>query len=144
MIALIITLRSYMQLNELIPIKPSCELLLHIQLLGVKLSEFAVELVEPTDQVLEVFSQHPHEEHLHIVVDFPPPGEFELNALVYQMLTMHIIQSLDLPFISGECEYLVALTVTDCFFHFTIPNITNLNTANIYSVLHCDSHASGI
>ena len=55
-----------MQLNELIPIKPSCELLLHIQLLGVKLSEFAVELVEPTDQVLEVFSQHPHEEHLHI------------------------------------------------------------------------------
>ena len=108
------------------------------------MSEFAVKLVEPMDQVLEVFLQHPHEKHLHIVMDFPPPGEFELNALVYQMLTMHIVQSLDLPFISGECEYLVALTVTDCFFHFTIPNIADLNTANIYLVLHFDSHASGI
>ena len=69
MTVVIITLIPSLQHNEPIVIKTSHDLSSYIRSRKGELSQFAVELVGPADQVLEIFSSHPLEKHLHVVVE---------------------------------------------------------------------------
>ena len=71
MTAVIITLIPSLQLNEPIVIKTSRDLSSYIRSRKDELSQFSVKLVEPADQVLEIFSSHPLKKHLHVVVEHP-------------------------------------------------------------------------
>ena len=71
MTVVIIKLIPSLQLNEPIAIKTSRDLSSYIRSRKDELSQFAVELVEPADQVLEIFSSHPFKKHLHVVVEHP-------------------------------------------------------------------------
>jgi Crinkler effector protein N-terminal domain len=67
-------LRPDRQLNEPVRVKPIKTLVARIKSLGDELSQFAVEIEEPTDKIADFFPQHPPEGHLHIIVQ-KPAGE---------------------------------------------------------------------
>jgi hypothetical protein len=46
-------------------------------LLGTDLSQFAIQLDEPGKEISALFPEEPPKNHLHVIVDIQPAGEFK-------------------------------------------------------------------
>jgi hypothetical protein len=44
---------------------------------GTNLSQFAIQLDEPGKEMLALFPEEPLKNHLHVIVDIQPAGEFK-------------------------------------------------------------------